>query len=120
MENSLQLRRIGESLMLDLIGNGIDTVEFDIYLSNIKRYKNFQKLYVNIANLYEINNDTVDKFKKMRSVLKDKHVCIINVNALNNCILNLFEIDKMFQLYMNKFDAFEGKRPIVNRKFKVV
>ncbi len=116
----MRLRRIGKSLMLDLIGDNINTLEFDINIASIKKLKNFNKLYVNIANLYEINNDTINKFKKMRMLLKSRNICFINVNAFNNSILNIFEIDKMFQIYMSKSDAIEGKRPIINRKFKIV
>ncbi len=120
MENSLRLRRFKKSLMLDIIGDGINTVEFNAFLASIKRVKDFQKLYVNIANLYDIDNDTLNKFRKMHAVLRDKHVCFINVSAINNSILNLFEIDKLFQIYLSKYDAIEGKRPVINRKFKLV
>lgn len=120
MENSVRLRRLNNSLMLDLIGDSVNPIEFDIYLANIKRIKNCEKLYVNLANLHEINNDVLSMFKKMHMTLKNKKICLINVSAMNNTILNLFEIDKMFQLYMNKYDAIEGKRPIINRKFKIV
>ena len=120
MENSIRLKCQNESLILDLIGTNIDDHEFDLHLREIKRLKKFDKLYVNIANLYEIDNDTLNKFYKMYFYLKDKQICFINVNAMNNCILNLFNIDKIFQLYLNKQDAFEAKRPIINRKFKLV
>lgn len=120
MENSLRLKRIGNSLMLDLIGDEINTIEFDIHLTYIKKIKNFDKLFINMANLGDISNDMLNKFRKMRAVLKDKHVCFINISAMQNSILNLFEIDKLFQLYMSKTDAIEGKRPIINRKFKIV
>ncbi len=120
MENSLRLRRLNNSLMLDLIGDEIDTVEFDMFLSSIKRIKDVQKLYVNIANLCDIDNDTINKFRKMHAFLKNKHVCFVNVSAINNSILNLFGIDKLFQIYMTKLDAIEAKRPVINRKFKLV
>lgn len=120
MENSVRLKRVGETLILDLIGNEINTVEFDLNLKSIKRYKNFKKLYVNIAYLENISNETVNKFHKLRTYLKDKNICFINVNATNNCILNIFKIDKMFQLYLTKQDANEGHNPIINRQFKVV
>ena len=120
MENSIRLRRLNNSLMLDLIGDDINTIEFDIHLASIKKLKKFQKLYINIENLNNIDNNIIGMFKKMKAVLKEKHVCFVNVNAINNSILNLFEIDKLFQLYMNKHDAFEGKKPIINRNFKVL
>ena len=120
METFMRLKRNNDALMLDLIGDGINSVEFDIHLRSIKALKDFRKLYVNIAYLTTINNEVLRKFRKMKSVLKDKAVSFINVNPMQNAILNLFGIDKMFQIYMSKLDAIEGKKPVVNRKFRVV
>ena len=119
MESSLRLRRINKLLILDLIGN-VNMIEFDIHINRIKKLKGIDKLFVNIANLENIDNELLRKFRKMRTVLKDMPVCFINVDAIQNSILNLFEIDKMFQLYMTKADALEGKKPIINRRFKLV
>jgi len=120
MENSVRLKKANKILILDLIGNEIDTVKFDLHMKNIKKYKNFKNLYVNLANLGEINNDTLQKFYKMKRILHDKNICFINVSAMQNCIFNIFKIDKMFQLYITKQDAIEGSNPIINRQFKIV
>ena len=119
MENSLRLRRVDNLLVLDLIGK-VNAIEFDIHLKLIKKLKGFDKLFINIAYLENIDNELLSKFRKMRTALKDMPICFINVDVMQNSILNLFEIDKMFQLYMTKSDALEGKRPIVNRQFKLV
>ena len=120
METFMRLKRSEDTLMLDLIGDGINSVEFDIHLRSIKALKKYSKLYVNIAYLESINNEVLCEFRKMKTVLNDKIVFFINVNPLQNAILNLFGIDKMFQIYMNKFDAQEAKKPVVNRRFRVV
>ena len=80
MENSLRLRRIDNTLILDLIGD-VDAIEFDVHLTYIKKLK-YEKLFVNIANLDNITNDLLTKFKKMKAVLKNRHVCFINVDAM--------------------------------------
>ena len=116
----MRLKRNNDSLVLDLIGDGINGVEFDIHLRSIKALKKFDKLYINFAYLSTVNNETINKLKKLNNVLKDKFVALINVNPMQNAIFNLFNIDKMFQIYMNKFDAMEGKKPIVNRKFRLI
>ena len=64
--------------------------------------------------------DTINRFLKMNMCLKDKIISFINVNPMQNVILNMFNIDKIFQIYMNKADAFEGKKPVINRKFRIV
>lgn len=120
MDSYMRLKRNDDALMLDLIGNAINTVEFDIHLKSIKKLDNFQKLYINIAHLTEINNDTIAKFHKMNNYLNEKIIAFINVNPMQNCILNLFNLDKIFQIYMNQFDAIEAKNPVINRKFKVI
>ena len=120
MENSVRLRRVDNSLFLDLIGESVSTVEFDIHLNYIKKLKNYKKIFINIAYLDNLDNEILNKFRKMHALLKDRHVCFINVNPMQNSILNLFSIDKMFQLYMNKMDAIDGRKPIVNRQFRVV
>ena len=56
----------------------------------------------------------------MKGYLRDKKISFINVNPLQNAVFNLFNIDKVFQIYMNKSDAFEGKKPVVKRKFRIV
>ncbi len=116
----MRLRRSNDSLILDLIGDDINIVEFDVHLRSIKNLKKFRNLYVNIENLSDISNDTISRFLKMNMCLKDKIVSFINVNPMQNVILNMFNIDKIFQIYMNKADAFEGKKPVVNRKFRIV
>ncbi len=116
----MRLKRSGDTIIWDIIGNNIDAVEFDINLKYLKKLKNFKSIYINIAHLENINNSTLNKFYKLHAFLQDRHVCIINVNATQNAILNLFKVDKIFQLYMSKQDAIEGKRPIINRKFKLV
>ena len=120
MENSIRLKRVDENLILDLIGNKINTLEFDLNIKHINSFKNFKKLFINIANLSEINNDTINKFYKLKNAVKDKNISFINVNAMNNCVLNLFKIDKSFQLYMTMQDAIEARKPIINRQFKIV
>lgn len=120
MDNSLRLRKKENSLILDLIGDKVNPIEFDVYLAHMKKLKEFEKIYINIANLGSIDNELLNKFHKMRIFLKDRHVCFINVNVMQNSVLNLFGIDKLFQLYMNKADAVEGRKPIINRKFKIV
>ena len=120
MKNFMRLRRLDDVLVWDLIGDGINSVEFDIHLRSVKAIKNIKKLYINIMHLSEINNDTLIKFRKMKSVLAEKVISFVNVNPIQNCILNMFEIDKIFQIYMNKMDAKEAKKPVVNRRFRVV
>ncbi len=120
MDTFMRLKRNNDALMLDLIGDGINSIEFDVHLRSIKALKKFSKLFVNIANLTIMDNDVLNEFLKMKSVLTDKTVCFINVNPTQNAILNLFGIDKMFQIYMNKRDAVEAKKPIINRKFRIV
>lgn len=120
MESFMRLKRSNNSLILDLIGEEINPVEFDVHLRSIKALKNFQKLYVNIEYLADINNDMINKFLKMNAYLRDKIISFINVNPLQNAVLNMFNLDKKFQIYMNKADALEGKKPVVNRKFRVV
>ena len=120
MENSLRLKRVGENLILDLLGQEINTLEFDLNIKYINKFKSFKKLFVNISNLSEINNDTINKFYKLKSLVKNKNICFINVNVMHNCILNLFKIDKNFQLYMSLQDAIEARKPIINRQFKIV
>jgi len=120
MENSVRLKKADKILILDLIGNEIDTVKFDLHIKNIKKYKHFKTLYVNLANLAEINNDTLQKLYKMKRILHDRNIALINVSAMQNCIFNIFNIDKIFQLYITKQDAIEGEKPIINRKFKIV
>ena len=120
MENFMRLRRNKDSLTLDLIGAGINTVEFDIHMKLIKSLNDFQNLFINIKDFGYIDNDVINKFKKMKTVLRDKNICFYNVDPINNSILNLFGIDKLFQFYINKQDAIEGKNPIVNRKFSIV
>ena len=120
MDNLIRLKQQNNILILDLIGDNIDTIEFDFTLRSIKRLKHFNNLYINIGNLSNINNEIINKFLKMHAFLKNMQICFINVNAINNSILNLFGLDKFFQIYMNKQDAIEGKKPIVNRKFRIV
>lgn len=120
MENSIRLKRVGENLILDMLGEEINPLEFDLNLKHINSLKNFKKLFINIANLSEINNDTIKKFYKLKSSIKNKNISFINVNAMHNCILNLFKIDKTFQLYMTMQDAIEARKPIINRQFKIV
>ena len=120
METFMRLKRNNDSLVLDLIGNGINSIEFDIHLRSINALKNFDKLYINFAYLSSVNNETINKLKKLNNVLKDKIVALINVTPMQNTIFNLFGIDKIFQIYMNKLDAIEGKKPIVNRNFRIV
>ena len=57
MENSLRLKRVENSLILDLFSANINSIEFDLHLKNIRKYKNFDKLYINIEQLSEINNE---------------------------------------------------------------
>ena len=120
MDNLIRLKSMDNTLILDLIGDEINQIEFDFTIRSIKKLKNFSKLYINIANLSEINNEMINKFRKMHAFLKDKNICFINVNAINNSILNIFGIDKLFQIYLSKNDAIEAKKPVVNRKFRVV
>ena len=117
---NIRLKQTEDIITVDFIGNGIDSEEFHSLLKGIKGFKNSHKIFVNIANLYEISNDTLEKFREMRKQLKDEQIFFINVSAMNNMILNLFNIDKLFQLYMNKQDAVEGIRPVINRNFRVV
>ena len=117
---NIKFKQTEDIITVDFIGNGIDSAEFSSLLKGIKRVKNSHKIFVNIANLYEISNDTLEKFREMRKELKDEQIFFINVSAMNNMILNLFNIDKLFQLYMNKQDAVEGIRPVINRNFRVV
>lgn len=120
MGSFMRLKRSHNSLILDLIGEEINTVEFDVHLRSIKMLKNFRNLYINIEHLSDISNDTIGKFLKMNAFLKDKNISFINVKPLQNAVFNLFNIDKKFQIYLNQEDAFEGKKPVVNRKFRVV
>jgi len=117
---NIRLKETEDIITVDFIGDGIDSEEFNSFLTGMKEFKNSHKIYVNIANLYEINNDTLAKFREMRRELKDEQIFFINVSAMNNMILNLFNIDKLFQLYLNKQDAVEGIRPVINRNFRVV
>ena len=120
MKNIIKTKKTEDTLTVDFIGNDIEQKEFDSLLKGIKKLNNSHKIYVNIANLYEISNATLKKFREMRTTLKDEQICFINVSAMNNMVLNLFNIDKLFQLYINKQDAVEGTRPVINRNFKVV
>lgn len=116
----MRLKKDNGALILDLIGNGINSIEFDIHMRSIKALRSFSEIYINIAHLTSINNDVLNEFRKMKTVLKDRMVSFVNVNPMQNAILNLFGIDKLFQIYMNKQDAIDGKKPVVNRKFRVV
>ena len=120
MESFMRLKKLSNRLVLDLIGDDINQTEFDVHLKSIKGLKRFKELYVNIANLENINNSVISKFIKMRTSLSDKEISFINVNPVQNALLNIFQIDKMFQIYMNKADAFAGKKPVINRKFRIV
>ena len=120
MESFMRLKRLNNKLVLDLIGDGINQAEFDIHLKSIAALKKFSGLYINIANLENIDNGVISKFIKMRNILSEKEISLINVNPFQNTILNIFQIDKIFQIYINREDAFIGKKPVVNRRFRVV
>lgn len=120
MDSFLRLKKNNDTLVLDIFGDEINSLEFDIHLRSIKTMRKFKKMLVNLEYLSDINNESINKFLKMRAFLSDKIISFINVKPMQNVILNLFGMDKIFQIYITKADAQEGKNPVVNRNFKVV
>ena len=74
----------------------------------------------NVAlNMEYVQDCSIDFFEKIKEFAQNKIIGMYNVQADIFLLLNLMDLDKKIQIFVNEEDYLSNKRMLINRRFQV-